>query len=65
MQLIAEWLERLGIKMRCEALIRSNPERSAEIRAAAERLTAADQMGRLFKVMAIHAPDWPVPAGFA
>jgi NADH dehydrogenase [ubiquinone] 1 alpha subcomplex assembly factor 7 len=60
-----EWLERLGIKMRCEALIRSNPERSADIRAGAERLTAADQMGRLFKVMAIHALDWPVPAGFA
>jgi SAM-dependent MidA family methyltransferase len=27
-------------------------------------LTAPDQMGDLFKVMAIHHPDWPAPAGF-
>jgi hypothetical protein len=28
-------------------------------------LTGAGDMGELFKVMAIHSPDWPAPAGFA
>jgi SAM-dependent MidA family methyltransferase len=28
-------------------------------------LTGADQMGELFKVIAIHSPDWPTPPGFA
>ena len=32
--------------------------------AARERLTGPDQMGRLFKVMALVAPGWPEPAGF-
>lgn len=60
-----EWLKRLGIEQRAVSLARANPERSDEIEAALERLTAADQMGTLFKVLAIHSPDWPVPAGFA
>ena len=32
--------------------------------AALHRLTGADKMGSLFKVIAIHSPDWPAPAGF-
>jgi NADH dehydrogenase [ubiquinone] 1 alpha subcomplex assembly factor 7 len=59
-----EWLKRLGIGARADALARSNPQRSDEVRSALERLTAADQMGELFKVIGIHAPDWPSPAGF-
>ena len=59
-----EWLSRLGIHARAEALARSNPDRAGEVRAAAIRLTAPDQMGELFKVMALHSPDWPAPAGF-
>jgi SAM-dependent MidA family methyltransferase len=59
-----EWLNRLGIGERAEALARSNPERAGEVRAAAIRLTAADQMGALFKVIALHSPQWPAPAGF-
>ena len=61
----ATWLRALGIEPRAAALIRSNPERDDEIRSAVERLTAPGQMGELFKVIAIHSPDWPAPAGFA
>jgi SAM-dependent MidA family methyltransferase len=58
-----DWLTRLGIATRAEALIRVNPEQEEAIGAALERLTGADQMGVLFKIIAIHSPDWPVPAG--
>ena len=60
-----EWLIRLGIEARAEALSRANAERSQDIAAALHRLTSADEMGSLFKVMAIHSPAWPAPAGFA
>jgi SAM-dependent MidA family methyltransferase len=60
-----EWLNRLGIGARAEALIRANPDRAEAIEAALERLTGADQMGTLFKIIAIHSPDWPEPVGFA
>lgn len=60
-----DWLLRLGIEARAQALSRANPDRVDEILKALERLTGRDQMGHLFKVMAIHAPDWPSPAGLA
>jgi SAM-dependent MidA family methyltransferase len=60
-----EWLIRLGIEARAQALSRANPERAAGIETALNRLTAPDQMGHLFKVVALHSPDWPAPAGFA
>ena len=60
-----EWLEHVGIGARAEALARANPGRADDIRAARERLTARDHMGGLFKVLALHATDWPAPAGFA
>jgi SAM-dependent MidA family methyltransferase len=60
-----EWLIRLGIDARAQALSRANPERAAGIETALNRLTAPDQMGHLFKVVALHSPDWPAPAGFA
>ena len=59
-----QWLSRLGIESRAPALANANPDRADEIRSAMERLCAPDQMGELFKVVAIHAPDWPAPAGF-
>jgi SAM-dependent MidA family methyltransferase len=60
-----EWLIRLGIEARARALSRANPDRADELQSALERLTGRDQMGQLFKVIAIHSPDWPAPAGFA
>ena len=59
------WLNRLGIGARAAALADSNPERADELAAAVQRLTGRDEMGELFKVIAIHSPHWPAPAGFA
>jgi SAM-dependent MidA family methyltransferase len=60
-----EWLIRLGIEARAQSLSRANPDRAAEVQSALDRLTGRDDMGELFKVIAIHSPDWPAPAGFA
>jgi SAM-dependent MidA family methyltransferase len=60
-----EWLIRLGIEARAQALARANPDRANDMQIALERLTSRDQMGELFKVLAIHSPDWPAPAGLA
>jgi SAM-dependent MidA family methyltransferase len=60
-----EWLRRVGIEARADALTSANPQKSSDIQAALERLTSADSMGTLFKVIAIHSPEWPAPAGFA
>jgi SAM-dependent MidA family methyltransferase len=60
-----EWLDRLGIAQRAAALTASHPERAADIAAAVRRLTGDNEMGTLFKLVAIHSPDWPAPAGFA
>lgn len=60
-----EWLIRLGIEARAQSLSRANPDGAADIQAALERLTRSDGMGQLFKVLALHSPDWPAPAGFA
>lgn len=58
-----QWLQGLGIETRATGLKRANPNRASEVQSALERLISADRMGRLFKVLAIHAPDWPEPAG--
>ena len=58
-----EWLLRVGIEARAQALARANPERAQEIEAAVHRLTSPDAMGSLFKVVGIHSSDWPAPAG--
>ena len=60
-----DWLQRLGIDARAQALSRANPDRLEEFNAAIQRLCGAKEMGTLFKVVAIHSPDWPRPAGFA
>jgi SAM-dependent MidA family methyltransferase len=59
-----EWLGRVGIEARAEALSSANPERRPEIGAALHRLVAPEDMGTLFKAIAIHSPQWPSPAGF-
>ena len=58
------WLERLGIAARAVALAKAHPDRAEEIAHAQHRLCDPEQMGALFKVMAIHAPGWPAPVGF-
>lgn len=60
-----EWLERLGIDQRAHSLIASNPDKRHDIEQALHRLCGRDEMGELFKVMALRSPGWPEPAGFA
>jgi SAM-dependent MidA family methyltransferase len=59
-----EWLAQLGICARAAALANAQPELAEEIDAARQRLCAGDQMGELFKVIALHSDSWPAPAGF-
>ena len=59
-----EWLMRLGIEDRAQALSRANPDRTVAIEEDLRRLTRPDEMGALFKVLAVHSPQWPAPAGF-
>lgn len=58
------WLQALGIDARAAALASAAPARAAEIESARHRLVDADEMGVLFKVMGLAAPDWPAGAGF-
>ena len=58
------WLDRLGISARAQSLIRAHPERAEAIQSERLRLCASEQMGELFKVVGIHSPRWPAPAGF-
>lgn len=58
------WLQGLGIDTRAAALARSAPDQTEAIETARHRLVSAEQMGALFKVMGLAAPDWPGGAGF-
>jgi NADH dehydrogenase [ubiquinone] 1 alpha subcomplex assembly factor 7 len=60
-----EWLSRLGIGQRGQSLIASNPDNRHDVHRAIQRLCSRDEMGELFKVMAIRSASWPEPAGFA
>jgi NADH dehydrogenase [ubiquinone] 1 alpha subcomplex assembly factor 7 len=60
-----EWLSALGIDVRAAALARAAPAQADSVAAARDRLVKPEEMGQLFKVMAITAPGWPVPAGFS
>ena len=57
------WLEALGIGPRASALAAKNPDQAEAIGAARRRLCDEEEMGRMFKVMALAAPGWPLPAG--
>ncbi len=58
-----EFLVRLGIGARAEALANARPDRSEVIERQLERLVSPDQMGELFKVACLHSPGF-VPPGF-
>ncbi|MFV0625099.1 class I SAM-dependent methyltransferase [Sphingomonas sp. ac-8] len=59
------WLSALGIDARVATLSLASPERAGQIAQDRERLVAPDKMGELFKAIAVTAPGWPIPAGFA
>jgi NADH dehydrogenase [ubiquinone] 1 alpha subcomplex assembly factor 7 len=58
------WLRDLGIEARANTLAGVAPEHAAAIHAAKDRLIAEGQMGALFKVMGLSAPEWPEGAAF-
>jgi len=60
-----EWLQRLGIEQRASWLTATNPAQAHDIEAARWRLTAAEEMGTLFRAMALTGGNWPEPEGFA
>ena len=57
-------LGRLGIGARATSLARAAPDQAAAIEAALKRLTHADEMGSLFKALAIYPASAPPPPGF-
>jgi NADH dehydrogenase [ubiquinone] 1 alpha subcomplex assembly factor 7 len=59
-----EWLRTLGIESRADALSEIAPQHRDALHSAMQRLIAADQMGELFKVMGLAAPNWPDGVGF-
>ena len=59
----ADFLGRLGIEARAAMLSRRRPDQAAVIHRQLHRLTAPDQMGALFKAIAIHRPGDYVPPG--
>jgi SAM-dependent MidA family methyltransferase len=59
-----EFLLRLGLGARTEALIAARPDRAQTLQRQLARLTAPDQMGSLFKALAIHSRAGPAPPGF-
>jgi NADH dehydrogenase [ubiquinone] 1 alpha subcomplex assembly factor 7 len=60
-----EFLQALGIGARAARLAARGGRAAEEVGAALARLTAPEQMGTLFKVLAITHPAHPAPAGFA
>lgn len=61
----ARFLLSLGLAHRAERLMRDNPEHASDIAAAACRLVEAEQMGELFKAMALTSPRLAAPPPFA
>jgi SAM-dependent MidA family methyltransferase len=59
-----DWLRAMGIDARAETLARSSAAHAPVIQRQRDRLISEDQMGELFKVMGLSAPDWPIGAGF-
>jgi len=61
----ADFLRRLGIEQRAQQLKdAASTRQKADIISSLNRLIGADEMGTLFKVLAITHPDQPIPEGF-
>ena len=59
-----DFLGGLGIAERAAMLARANRNEGERLAEAHRRLTSPEEMGSLFRAMAIVSPDWPEPAGF-
>ena len=60
----AALLQRLGVETRAAALLRNRPDMQEVLARQLDRLLGADQMGELFKAVALYPPDAPTPPGF-
>jgi NADH dehydrogenase [ubiquinone] 1 alpha subcomplex assembly factor 7 len=60
-----QFLSRMGIEVRAVALSKSTPEAKEKIARQLHRLTHADEMGTLFKAIAIQSTTLPAPIGFS
>lgn len=58
------FLEALGLSLRAQQLKEISPERTADIESERHRLAAPQEMGALFKVLAVAHEDMPPLAGF-
>ena len=58
------FLGRLGVEARAALLSRARPEHAPSLARQLHRLTHPEQMGELFKAMAVFRPGDPVPPGF-
>ena len=58
-------LSGLGLPQRAQSLARANPDQAASIAAAADRLLAPNEMGALFKAIAIAHPSIDALPGFS
>ena len=59
-----EFLRRLGVEARANALARARPERAASIARQLARLIDPNEMGRLFKAVCLYKAIDPPPPGF-
>ena len=59
-----DFLTAIGLGARAARLAQAQPARTGEIEAARRRLVDGEEMGQLFKVLALTAPGWPEPEGF-
>jgi len=57
-----DFLGLLGIAERAASLARAHPERGEELAEAHRRLTHPQEMGALFRAMALTGKGWPTPA---
>lgn len=59
------FLEQLGIALRADRLAAARPDKRAELEAGLSRLVSPDQMGSLFKCLALASLGLPAPPPFA
>ena len=58
----AQFLGRMGIEARAQALAARRPDQIPVLGRQFDRLTAQNEMGELFKVLCLHAKDLSPPA---
>ncbi len=59
-----KFLKRLGIDIRCQQLIKANPEKTELIQEQYNKLMSKNEMGSIFKVLAITNKNSSTPTGF-